>query len=247
MHLKATPRTTPNHAPPKKTPPNSFVCDELDGRAARAFDQASTLGALLDMLTDRVATTGLLALLVARYPSCSLVFLSLVALDVSSHWLQMYASALAGAATHKDVASRSALVRLYYRSRVFMGFCCVCCEVLYLALFLLSFPEFQVTGRGSHALPLPPAAVSRLPGWLLAACPAVRRAAAAKALPLAAAVALAALPGVAVKQACNWRQLTAAAAALVEHDAKKLPAAAAAARNGGGRVTRASAAAKRAA
>lgn len=31
----------------------SFVCDELDGRAARAFNQSSTFGAVLDMLTDR--------------------------------------------------------------------------------------------------------------------------------------------------------------------------------------------------
>jgi len=30
-----------------------FVCDELDGRAARTFEQSSTLGAVLDMLTDR--------------------------------------------------------------------------------------------------------------------------------------------------------------------------------------------------
>jgi phosphatidylglycerophosphate synthase len=30
-----------------------FVCDELDGRAARTFNQTSTLGAVLDMVTDR--------------------------------------------------------------------------------------------------------------------------------------------------------------------------------------------------
>jgi len=32
-----------------------FVCDELDGRAARTFDQTSTFGAVLDMVTDRSA------------------------------------------------------------------------------------------------------------------------------------------------------------------------------------------------
>lgn len=31
----------------------SFVCDELDGRAARTFNQMSTFGAVLDMVTDR--------------------------------------------------------------------------------------------------------------------------------------------------------------------------------------------------
>lgn len=32
----------------------------------------------------------------------------------------------------QDVHSHSFLVRLYYQKRVFMGFCCVSCEVLYL-------------------------------------------------------------------------------------------------------------------
>ena len=31
----------------------SFVCDELDGRFARMLNQTSTLGAVLDMVTDR--------------------------------------------------------------------------------------------------------------------------------------------------------------------------------------------------
>jgi hypothetical protein len=34
-------------------------------------------------------------------------------------------------------------VRLYYSNRIFMGFCCVCCEVLYLALFLLHVPAYN--------------------------------------------------------------------------------------------------------
>jgi hypothetical protein len=35
------------------------------------------------------------------------------------------------------------VVRFYYRQRLFMGFCCVCCEILYLSLYLLHFPGFQ--------------------------------------------------------------------------------------------------------
>ena len=49
--------------------PNSFVCDELDGRAARYFDQASVYGAVLDMVTDRLSTAGLLTLLAALRPA----------------------------------------------------------------------------------------------------------------------------------------------------------------------------------
>ncbi|CAN7087218.1 unnamed protein product [Brassica oleracea var. botrytis] len=43
----------------------------------------STFGAVLDMVTDRVSTACLLVIL-------SQVFLSLLALDIASHWLQMY-------------------------------------------------------------------------------------------------------------------------------------------------------------
>jgi CDP-diacylglycerol--inositol 3-phosphatidyltransferase len=36
----------------------SFVCDELDGRFARMLNQTSTLGAVLDMVTDRCTGCG---------------------------------------------------------------------------------------------------------------------------------------------------------------------------------------------
>lgn len=60
----------------------------------------------------------------------------------------------------QDVSSRSALVRHYYRSRLFMGFCCVCCEVLYLALFLLHWPAARAWR------PLPLRVPARLAAWL---------------------------------------------------------------------------------
>ena len=43
----------------------------------------------------------------------------------------------------QDTNSRSFVVRAYYRSRMFMGFCCICCEVLYLALYALSWRQYQ--------------------------------------------------------------------------------------------------------
>ena len=49
------------------------------------------------------------------------------------------------------------MVRAYYRSRLFMGFCCICCEVLYLMLYLLSWPQYT-----KPALHLP-AALAELP------------------------------------------------------------------------------------
>jgi CDP-diacylglycerol--inositol 3-phosphatidyltransferase len=61
----------------------------VDGWCARKFNQVSTFGAVLDMVTDRVSTACLLVILSQIYRP-SLVFLSLLALDIASHWLQMY-------------------------------------------------------------------------------------------------------------------------------------------------------------
>ncbi|KAH0919526.1 hypothetical protein HID58_027186 [Brassica napus] len=116
----------------------SFCCDAVDGWCARRFNQVSTFGAVLDMVTDRVSTACLLVILSQVYRP-SLVFLSLLALDIASHWLQMYSTFLAGKSSHKDVKdSTSWLFRLYYGNRIFMCYCCVSCEVLYIILLLIA-------------------------------------------------------------------------------------------------------------
>ncbi|KAH0641586.1 hypothetical protein KY289_032560 [Solanum tuberosum] len=105
--------------------------------------KASTFGAVLDMVTDRVSTACLLVILSQVYRP-GLVFLSLLALDISSHWLQMYSTFLVGKTSHKDVKDSSSwLFRLYYGNRMFMGYCCVSCEVLYITLFLLARKETE--------------------------------------------------------------------------------------------------------
>jgi len=45
----------------------SFACDELDGRLARRYDQCSEFGRALDMITDRLATSGLLVVLAMEH------------------------------------------------------------------------------------------------------------------------------------------------------------------------------------
>ena len=104
------------------------MADETDGRFARKYQQTSTLGAVLDMVTDRyitkalsshsyhcfsakktmeyltlcrVATAGLLMLLCKAYPGWFLLFVILLQLDISSHWFQMYSTLVAGNTTHK--------------------------------------------------------------------------------------------------------------------------------------------------
>ena len=50
------------------------------------LNQTSTLGAVLDMVTDRLATTGLFMLLAMQYPDWYMLCISLVFLDIFSHW-----------------------------------------------------------------------------------------------------------------------------------------------------------------
>uniref|UniRef100_A0A2P2L9U2 CDP-diacylglycerol--inositol 3-phosphatidyltransferase n=1 Tax=Rhizophora mucronata TaxID=61149 RepID=A0A2P2L9U2_RHIMU len=88
--------------------------------------------------SSRISTASLLVMLSQVYRP-GLVFVSLLALDIASHWLQMYSTFLIGKASHKDVRdSTSWLFRAYYGNRMFMAYCCVACEVLYIMLFLLA-------------------------------------------------------------------------------------------------------------
>jgi len=122
----------------------SFVCDELDGRLARLFSQQSTYGAVLDMVTDRLSTAALLGILAVLYPSKAQICVFLQALDIASHWCHMYASLVSGGTSHKELSNHhNWLVRSYYANRIFMGTCCVSCELLYLSLYAMHWPIFN--------------------------------------------------------------------------------------------------------
>lgn len=174
----------------------SFVCDELDGRFARLLNQTSTFGAVLDMVTDRVSTAGLLVVLSHLYKSCYGLFLGLLALDIASHWLQMYSTFLASKTSHKDVAdSKSRLFRAYYQNRLFMGYCCVGAEVLYLVLYIFAEKE------SNNLLNVVHSAAMGLSFW--------------------AFLGLLALPGWAIKQLVNFVQIRSAADVCVLYDLQK--------------------------
>ena len=67
----------------------SFVGDLFDGMAARKFHQTSKFGGLLDMVTDRCATLGLLFILSGEYShgEYSSIF-KLVSCSSSSYFLE---------------------------------------------------------------------------------------------------------------------------------------------------------------
>lgn len=71
----------------------SCLLDAVDGQAARALNQTSKFGAVLDMVTDRCTTACLLCFLAGTdmYRPYALVFQFLIALDFASHYIHMYA------------------------------------------------------------------------------------------------------------------------------------------------------------
>ncbi|OEL26688.1 CDP-diacylglycerol--inositol 3-phosphatidyltransferase 1 [Dichanthelium oligosanthes] len=123
----------------------SFVLDGVDGWFARKFNQASTFGAVLDMVTDRVSTACLLALL-SQFYRPGLVFLILLGLDITSHWFQMY---------------RSVFSTIYFSSCKLL----VCFSSQHLILFLSQHIQQAFTQLTKESLYVSPSDLFLLPNF----------------------------------------------------------------------------------
>ncbi|XP_069599496.1 CDP-diacylglycerol--inositol 3-phosphatidyltransferase-like [Ranitomeya imitator] len=120
----------------------SGLLDAFDGHAARALNQGTKFGAMLDMLTDRCATMCLLVNLSLLYPPYTLLFQLSMSLDIASHWLHLHSSTLKGSDSHKTIdLSGNPVLRLYYTSRPVLFFMCAGNELFYCMLYLLHFSE----------------------------------------------------------------------------------------------------------
>uniref|UniRef100_A0A8C6WNS8 CDP-diacylglycerol--inositol 3-phosphatidyltransferase n=1 Tax=Neogobius melanostomus TaxID=47308 RepID=A0A8C6WNS8_9GOBI len=81
----------------------NVLLDEFDGHAARALNQSTKFGAMMDMLTDRCATMCLLVNLSLLYPAYTFLFQLSMCLDISSHWLHLHSSTIKGSVSHKSI------------------------------------------------------------------------------------------------------------------------------------------------
>jgi len=118
----------------------SGFLDAFDGYAARALNQSTKFGAMLDMLTDRCATMCLLATLGSFYPNYLFVFQIVMVVDISCHWVHLHTSNVLGKTSHKNVdEEENALLRFYYTNRQFLFFMCAGNELFYSMLYLLHF------------------------------------------------------------------------------------------------------------
>ncbi|MCP4402534.1 MAG: CDP-alcohol phosphatidyltransferase family protein [bacterium] len=124
------------------------VCDILDGIAARKLNQCTQFGAATDMIEDRVAETGLCLILAQLYPHYTLVFILVIALDISSHYYLVYLKALQGATSHKVQATQSEYrwLRLVYGNAYVLGLLWVGKELVYISLYILYY-----TGDGRRS------------------------------------------------------------------------------------------------
>ncbi|XP_051001245.1 CDP-diacylglycerol--inositol 3-phosphatidyltransferase isoform X2 [Acomys russatus] len=114
----------------------SGLLDAFDGHAARALNQGTRFGAMLDMLTDRCSTMCLLVNLALLYPRATLLFQLSMSLDVASHWLHLHSSVVRGSESHKMIdLSGNPVLRIYYTSRVSIS-----CPSPYIVCSLLCSP-----------------------------------------------------------------------------------------------------------
>jgi len=177
---------------------SNFIGDLVDGWAARKLNQCSSFGGVLDMVTDRCSTAGLLFVLAGEFhakdaelaiPVYRISFLALMILDISSHWVQMHSS-LAIGAHHKSAQGnegKNVLVRWFYKYYWFFGYLCVGAEFTYILLYV--------------RLHMPPDASKLLQQaslWLLIGC----------------------VPGCLAKQAVNLAQLSSSCHSIARHDAE---------------------------
>jgi len=116
------------------------------------------------MVTDRCATLCLIMVLCTFYPEFTLLFQVVVALDISSHWMQMYSSLLHGENSHKVTdLSANPLMRLYYSRPVLFAFCAGN-ELFFAALYVSHFtPGNKVSLFGYDAGVWPIMAVVTFP------------------------------------------------------------------------------------
>lgn len=114
--------------------------DAFDGMAARALDQCSTFGTMLDMMCDRMGTLVLLMVIAQQDPSKWGLCAFLIVLDVVSHWLQMYYVLKANKASHKG--SENVWLNFYYTAPYWLFVACSGNELYIMAWYLLGTPDY---------------------------------------------------------------------------------------------------------
>ncbi len=74
------------------------------------------------------------------YPQYIVAFQLLIALDLSSHYMQMYSSLTTGSKSHKTMTKNAnPLLRLYYENRIVLFLVCAGNETFFMMLYLFHY------------------------------------------------------------------------------------------------------------
>lgn len=120
----------------------SGFLDAFDGYAARALNQSTKFGAILDQITDRCALLALLTVLSHFYPRYMFYFQLSMVIDIASHWIHIWASMMKGKTSHKFIdPSENFILKWYYTSRPVLFTFCAANEIFYAGLYLMHFTE----------------------------------------------------------------------------------------------------------
>ncbi|XP_063628522.1 CDP-diacylglycerol--inositol 3-phosphatidyltransferase [Cydia splendana] len=118
----------------------SALLDAVDGHAARFFNQSTKFGGMLDQLTDRAGTAGLMMTLATFYPKYTFWFQISMVIDITCHWLYLHSVTVQGKASHKLIdMSGNPIMRLYYTNKNVLFFMCAGNEAFYAALYVMYF------------------------------------------------------------------------------------------------------------
>jgi CDP-diacylglycerol--inositol 3-phosphatidyltransferase len=141
----------------------SAFLDAFDGHAARMLNQCTKFGAMLDQLTDRVATSMLLMALCVKYPQYIIWFQLSMGLDIVAHWLHCHVTLEMGKGSHKAFGPESnPILRIYYTNRKVLFAMCAGNEIFYSSLYFLAFIPNSVLLRGLTLISFPVAVVKSL-------------------------------------------------------------------------------------
>lgn len=122
----------------------SALLDAFDGMAARKLNQCTKFGAMLDQLTDRVATSMLLMALSVLYPKYTIWFQLSMGLDIVAHWLHCHVTLEMGKGSHKSFGPDSnPILRIYYTNRKVLFAMCAGNEIFYSSLYFWAFTSMQ--------------------------------------------------------------------------------------------------------
>lgn len=113
--------------------------DTIDGYTARALQQTTKFGEILDQLTDRCGLLGLIIALCTFYPKYMFLFQISSFIDISGHWIYMHASTMTGKKSHKNINVEDCwIIRLYYKYDV-LTLMVYGNEIFYLSLYAMNF------------------------------------------------------------------------------------------------------------